>query len=81
MPAKCTGDAGAAPRAGVLVIASILCGGCASAGGETSLAHPITSDMHRQCAGQMYSARTSQGRSAVNWHLYDYCMKRNAGAT
>src|ERR1700752_4262540 len=47
--------------------------------GETHLAKPgvASADMNDDrlhCQGMMYADRTSRGRSAPNWNLYEYCM-------
>jgi hypothetical protein len=40
----------------------------------------MTADqLHQHCAARMYGARLGTGRSAPNWHLYDYCMKSGQG--
>jgi hypothetical protein len=36
---------------------------------------PQTARLSQYCANQMYAERTSRGRSAVNWHIYDRCMQ------
>jgi hypothetical protein len=46
--------------------------------GCVASAPPITPtrEVHERCAGQMYFQRATQGRSAPNWNVYDYCVRR-----
>jgi len=52
------------------------CSGCATADARSPAAKTAAVDTQRHavCAGRMYADRAGRGRSAVNWHVYDYCM-------
>lgn len=61
----------------ILIIAAVLTlTGCTTAGRSESM---TADQLHQHCAARMYGARLGTGRSAPNWHLYDYCMKSGQG--
>jgi len=61
----------------VFLLAGLITAGCAkdSAGRDTSAA---ATPQGQACMNQMNQER-SRGRSAPNWNLYDYCVRRHAG--
>ena len=36
---------------------------------------PVPEEARLHCQALMYAERTSRGRSAPNWNLYDYCLR------
>lgn len=50
---------------------------CAAAAPGASSRAMSAEELHRYCAGLMYAERSSRGRSAVNWHIYDYCTRQH----
>ena len=65
------------PYRSLILLAAFACAGCVTAGGEAPARVMSADELHRTCAGQMYTDRVSRGRSAPNWHLYEHCMKRH----
>ncbi|HKA44545.1 MAG TPA: hypothetical protein VKF40_21345 [Burkholderiales bacterium] len=55
----------------MIVLLATACGACATPTPAPS--QTVKADRHGMCAARMYAAR--QPRSAVNWGLYDYCMR------
>ena len=60
----------------LILLAALACGGCMSAGDVTPRQTLSAEELHRTCAGRIYADRLGRGRSAPNWHLYDFCMKQ-----
>ena len=57
---------------------ALLISACATTGCTTDQrSHPQTARLSQYCANRMYAERTSRGRSAVNWHIYDRCMQEH----
>ena len=54
----------------VFAVVLVFLSGCAH---EAPSAEQQADAAQRQCAARMYAAR--QPHSAVNWSVYDYCMK------
>ena len=65
-------------RATIAVLATVACAACAAPAVRAPASRMTADELHRYCLGQMYAERVSRGRSAVNWHVYDYCLRRHA---
>jgi len=67
-----------APQGPSPFLLALLISACAATGCATDQrSHPQTARLSQYCANRMYAERTSRGRSAVNWHIYDRCMQEH----
>ena len=61
-----------ARRIGCALIAMLHVAGCASAPAPRD---PGPLAREAQCRDRMYIERSARGRGAVNWNVYDLCMR------
>jgi hypothetical protein len=58
----------------IIVAILVFLAGCAAPASEKPLTHE---EARLHCQAVMYYDRGTRGRSAPNWNLYDYCMRRH----
>lgn len=67
-------------RVSVVIFVLACASGCAtpdagSASQGTNARQAATPEREARCRNLMYSERAARGRAAVNWTLYDRCMR------
>jgi hypothetical protein len=64
----------------ILLPVMLCCSACAADDTRMPMAGAgaAASDRHRACVARMYADRAFRERGAVNWNLYDYCMRNPA---
>jgi len=59
----------------IVLALTACCSACASADKPASKPATKAADREMVCAARMNADRATNGRGAVNWAIYDYCMK------